>query len=267
MTTNRWRTSVLPVAASCLVVTAAAAKETHFEEVKFRLVSEHIRCTHCHAGREDPELTAYGRKISDLGKDKTVQERVKELEAEVAVTASEEEREAAKAHTDVDADGVANWIEILTGRDPSAAEDSQQPAAGFPTVERVTTFVQCTICHIRVDAVAGPGKSRAPHNPFGKTLTEFDAKGKRLRGRAIEKADAEDVDFAQRLDVIAKEDADLDSAFNWDEISSLHSPFDKTDRPTLAETKALRQNQADRRKNDEGFGQIHKLPHRPRRPR
>jgi hypothetical protein len=265
MKMNHRRTRALIAAVWCVVACAAAAKETHFEEVKFRLVSEQIRCTHCHVGRDDLELTVYGRKIAELGKDKTVQDRVREMEAEVAVTASDQERDEAKSRTDVDADGVANWIEMLSGRDPSAADETSPPVDGFPTVERVSTFVQCTICHIRVDAVAGPGKSRAPHNAFGKTLTEFDARGKRLRGKAIEKADAEDVDFAQRLDVIAKEDADLDSATNWDEISTLHSPFDKSDRPNSDETKAMRQDQADRRKSDEGFGQFHKLPHTPRR--
>ncbi|HEY3244605.1 MAG TPA: hypothetical protein VGM03_14790, partial [Phycisphaerae bacterium] len=235
--------------------------EAHFEAVKFKLLGEHIRCTHCHASRDDTTLTLYGQKIAELGKDLSVPERVRRHEREIPANANAAERAAAQARLDVDGDGVPNWIEILSGRDPSVKEPGPEGAAAegaAPPVERVTSLMKCTLCHIRVDAVAGPGKSRAPHNAFGKSLTEFDAKGHRLHGAAAKQADAEDVEILKRLDLIANEDADADQFPNWTEIRTFHHPADAADKPTPAEIKALRQNEAQRRKQDEGFGKVHR---------
>jgi hypothetical protein len=235
--------------------------EAHFEAVKFKLLGEHIRCTHCHASRDDTTLTLYGQKIAEMGKAWSVPERVRRHEKEIPANANETEHAAGQSRLDVDGDGVPNWIEILSDHDPSVKETVAEGAAadsGAPPVERVTALMKCTLCHIRVDAVAGPGKSRAPHNAFGKSLTEFDAKGHRLHGAAAKQADAEDVEVLKRLDLIANEDADGDQAPNWTEIRTFHHPADATDKPTPAEIKALRQSEAERRKQDESFGKIHR---------
>jgi hypothetical protein len=254
------RGSRLAPVVAALVSASAHAKEAHFDAVKFRLISEHIRCTHCHVSREDTSFTPYGQKIAELGKTLSVPERVRQLEAEVPAIATDAERAAAQARLDIDGDGVANWIEILSDRDPSVkAPVPAAPADGsVPLVQQVTALVKCTLCHIRVDAVAGPGKSRAPHNPFGKSLTEFDAKGRRVRGTAAKQADAEDVNILKRLDAVANEDADRDEVPNWTEVRTFHHPADAADKPAAVEIKALRQNEAERRKQDEGFGKIHR---------
>ncbi len=115
-----------------LVATAstAAAKETHFEKVKFELLQLYVKCTTCHTDDKGAGLTKYGQRLSAMGKEAGVQERMRRMERRVSEELAQTEPGAENDRVDIDGDGVLNWVEILCGSDPSDA--TSMPAKSDP---------------------------------------------------------------------------------------------------------------------------------------
>jgi hypothetical protein len=161
---------------------------------------------------------------------------------------------------DVDGDGVANWVEILAGTNPSSPDES------VATHERIQRVISCNVCHTSVSQYAAPGEDRAPHNAFGDALEELgDQGGARRgarRGRGREQNRGADRDgpsepIEPRLKRLKGRDTDRDKVKNWDEISVFHHPADPDDTPDEASVAAARERLRARRKSDEGFGKVH----------
>lgn len=123
--TKRSRVAGLRSGVICLLLTggasSATAKETHFEKVKFELLQLYVKCTTCHADDKGAGLTKYGQRLSAMGKEAGVQERMRRMERRVSEELAQTEPGAENDRVDIDGDGVLNWVEILCGSNPSDA--------------------------------------------------------------------------------------------------------------------------------------------------
>lgn len=217
----------------------ASAVPPHFEKLKFELIGQHINCTHCHVAEDSAELTAYGRAIGELDLNRSVPQRVRDLERspkkpgdDVAPTA------------DVDGDGIQNWVEILAGLNPSEKDES-----GDQT-ERIISVVSCHLCHTAVNEPGATQAERAPHNQFGAALADQN-RGQRDQGRDGR------LDILDRLKRVKSRDSDDDSVRNWDEIVLFYSAGDKNDVPSEEDVESIAKERKRRRPSKEGFGRDH----------
>ncbi len=244
----------------------ATAKPIHFETLKLQLIEQHIRCDTCHASRQDQTLSSYGTLIADEGAETPITRRVRTVEAELSSTASDATRKAEAPRIDLDGDTIPNWVEILAGTNPS------QPNERTDTHEQILRVISCKLCHTSISKRSQPGKNRAPHNAFGALLEKAGnkerngkgRKGKNRKGRsqAGRNRNTQDSDatipIAPRLKKAHRRDTDRDKVKNWDEIITFHHPADQDDTPSEEEVKSAKEKQRTRRKEDEGFGKIHK---------
>jgi hypothetical protein len=238
-----------------LAAGSAAAKEGHLEDMKLALVETRITCATCHPDPEGRTLTDYGRRIADLGAATSVQERVKEMERRPTEATLKLDAEGERRRTDIDGDGVLNWVEILAGSDPSNAEDppNRGKSPEFTALRtKIETVVSCALCH--VDAEVKPiGADKAPHNPLGEALAKLAAPKPGVRP-----ADAAPPPVMTRFKSLENVDTDKDKARNWHEIVTFHSPTDAADTPTDEELKAVRKMLQDLLKPNGGFGRVHR---------
>mgnify|MGYP002623643661 CR=1 FL=1 len=252
----------LPVLAALIVVEAADAKPAYYQRVKLRLLMENVRCQHCHVTSDSDALNDYGKMISGVKKkDAAFFERWLEAEREPSALDDEKEVKEAERRLDVDGDGVQNWIEILAGSDPANAEVKPDPAGSRsapPISERIAELISCKLCHIRTDAPAGPGRSRAPHNLFGIELAKLNEEDptsdSKARTGGWNRAADQPADILLRLESIGRHDADRDRISNWDEIRLFHHPGDRKDRPNRMAVNTLRAAERSGRPKDAGLG-------------
>ncbi len=238
--TNTVLTTTLLLAFSA----SANAKPIHYEDLKLMLVEQNIACTTCHTAPDSPELTAYGQRIAAVGTDESMHDRVKTVEMSLSQTATEEERTSEESRMDVDGDGLANWIEILAGTDPSSKSEKNELHA------RIENTVNCHLCHESVNRFAGNREDRAPHNAFGKTLRAKKRKGRRNDGKRSKS-------IVQRIAKTRTKDTDRDGIKDLDEIITFHHPADKTDTPEKNAVKTARKRVKTRRKPKDIYGKIH----------
>ncbi len=236
-------------AVTTLLVCESHAKPIHFEDLKFELIRQNVRCSDCHSDAEDKPFTRYGQVIADEGATQSIQDRVREVERSLSLTASDEEKADAKNRIDVDGDGVANWIEILAGTDVSTAGDRTEQH------ERIERVIGCTLCHESVAAFPRPGVERAPHNAFGDALENPDPR--RAKRRSGNSSDTEDEDILERLKRSRRTDSDKDRIKDWDEVMLFYHPADKDDTPSRDLVKQFKQHLKDRKKNGGGFEPAH----------
>ncbi len=253
-----WPLGVLAIAA-LLGSAPAAAKEGHLEDMKLALIETRIRCATCHPDAEGRELTAYGRVIADLGKATSIPDRVREQERRPTDATLKLDAEGERRRTDVDGDGVLNWVEILSGTDPSDAADpgnGEKKAETATMRARVEAVVSCALCHVEPD-VKPVGADKAPHNPLGEALAGLTSS--RPGGRP---ADAAPPPIMTRFKSVENHDTDKDKARNWLEIATFHSPTDAADTPSDEELKAIRELLREILKPQGGFGRVHRPPSR-----
>jgi len=250
---------------SVFAADAVTAREPYLQRLKLRLAMEQIRCVDCHVSSASEELNAYGREIARHGdKDAPFFDRWLEAEEPVSSIDDEAAQKKAKQRLDVDGDGVPNWVELLAGSSPAEKKSvPPQPEKErvTPMAERITEAIDCRLCHIRTDAPAGDGRSRAPHNAFGVELARL---GELLEKRRLPRSTAEargDTDYEPapahilaRLAHLEKRDADHDGVRNWDEIRLYHHPAERDDRPDREKIRALRETAGRPFTKDEGLG-------------
>ena len=238
--------TVLATGAALLVTQPVTGKPIHFEDLKFTLLEENIRCTDCHGAAGQADLTPYGKKIAELGPERSIQERLREMEATPSLQATEDQLEREAPRIDVDGDGIPNWVEILAGTNPS------EPGGLTDHQERIQRVVACTLCHLSVTAFGSTPEERAPHNEFGAALAKL----------ARQKSTDENQPILPRLERHRAKDTDRDKARDWDEITIFHHPAGADDTPAAEAIKAYKEMQRQRRKNNDGFGTVHRQPPR-----
>jgi len=287
------------VALACGPGSASAwAKEDHFEQVKLRLIELNVRCTTCHpaadanpAGDAKPandtkpsgaagpagdaaprvhELTLYGQRLADVGESVPLAERVARMERRLPQILTAEERREAALRVDVDGDGALNWVEILTGFDPSDGKSVPPVGDGATSLRgRVESVVSCKLCHTADASELRRGD--APHNAFGEVLAALGkaatparpgqpAPGRGRPGSAPPAGAEPPSDILERLLKVQHLDADRDRARNWDEIASFHHPADPADAPSAEEVKVVRAAAAALKRGAAGFGAVHAAP-------
>lgn len=231
-----------------LLSAVSVAKPIHFEDLKFELITQNIRCTDCHTDTEDPALTPYGQHIADEGSDQSIQARVRTFEESLSLTASDDEKKEAADRIDIDSDGITNWIELLANTNPSVADERNKMH------DRIERVISCKLCHVSVAAFPQPGRERAPHNAFGDSLKDDDSKrAKRRRRKSINADD----DILARLKQSRRTDSDKDRIKDWDEITTFHHPADKDDTPDRDLVKQFKKHLKTHKKSGGGFEPAH----------
>lgn len=227
---------------AAVIAPAAAAKEKHLDRVRVLLISKAARCTSCHADPGGKQLNAYGRRLADLPTDDPLADRIATLEGEPGFEDNEPQGKRATPDRDVDADGVANWIEILAETDPSNGRD--KPDAEL--AQRIEKTIDCRLCHTAT-GLPGEGLAANPHNALGKLLAKTYAKrrGRRPpRGKEAVRAAAERTPILQRLSLARKKRPKKSKATYWQKIRLLHAPADPEDKPSAAALKAFKKQAA-----------------------
>ena len=245
----------------------ASAKEEHFEKVKFELLQVYVQCTTCHPDDKGDGLTRYGQRLADMGKATSVQERMRRMERRVSDVIINMDPHAEDDRVDIDGDNVLNWVEILSGTDPSdpSSVPKIKPSDEEPNPigRRIQTVIDCKLCHTSVDTT-GP-EDKAPHNPFGESIAKLDAPPPGARpgarpgaGNRAPPAQPQPTDFLKRFRNVANQDLDKDKTRNWEEIATFHAPSDPNDFPTKDEIENLKVREALIRRLQAGFGRQHK---------
>jgi hypothetical protein len=235
------------------------AKEDHFKQVRVLLIAANIRCTTCHALPDGAGLNAYGKRLSDIGRDEPLSERIATLESDPPIDASDEQRRQILAAQDIDRDGIANWIEIVAQSSPADASDK----ADEKIVKKVQTAVSCNLCHTLTGG-PGEGLDANPHNAFGKLLARTFVLPRRARKPAGDEAvreASERTPILKRIESIAKKKPKAARSNYWERILMLRSPADPADEPPPRELSAFRRDLARRRsqsKRDPDRGLGHK---------
>jgi len=235
---------------NAMAASHASAKEKHFEQLRVLLIADAAKCTSCHEQADGKALNIYGKALEALGKDEGLADRILRLEAEPPLEAKPAERKRIEKNHDIDADGVANWIEILGGSNPGNSNSVPPPA----DVERIKTAVSCTTCHVSVN---GPGEGLAanPHNDLGKRLASTFVTKKGASGTAVRPVGKEAIaEAAERTPILTRlamnktKKPKNGRATYWERLM-LHVPVvDLKKEPASKDLSAIRREQARRKK-------------------
>ncbi|MFQ5490654.1 MAG: hypothetical protein ACE5GE_08025 [Phycisphaerae bacterium] len=213
---------------------AAIAKPRHYEHLRAALLAKAAHCNTCHTGNDGPGLNAYGQALADVGDAQPLADRIAKLEGKPTKDSSDGTRPKLDAQTDVDEDGVANWVEILAGTSPADADSTPDEQA----VDRVYATVSCKTCHRALNLDGKRGLEGNPHNELGALLRKT---FKLARGKPRPKNKEDRAEAAQQTPILArfmkirsKKPKGVDASY-WQQLRMLHHPTDESDLPDTEE--------------------------------
>ncbi len=235
----KFRTNMVIVAATVLLgALPALGRPGHFEHIRAALISKAALCTSCHVAADSGDLNAYGQQLHDLDSETPLADRIAELEGEPTRATAAGTRPELNGQTDVDADGVANWVEILAKTNPSDGDDTPKEEA----VDRIYNVVSCKVCHEAMNLPDKRGLAANPHNEFGGLLFKtfkLEKGEKRPKGADEVHQSAARTPILTRLAKVRKKKPKGSDASFWHQLRLLHAPGDSQDVPTSEELESF----------------------------
>lgn len=227
-------------------------KERHLEQVRTLLVVREARCTSCHESQSSEELNAYGRRLANRPAGMSWAERILQMEQSDSRLDGGEEKPEEQANrpstpdSDVDGDGVANWVEILAHTSPANKKDTPEAALAA----RITAAVSCRMCHTATDQL-GVGQEANPHNELGALLAKTVEKKSSNRPKDADaiRQQAEAVPILRRLALTKVKRPPKSAASYWHRIRLYRSTTDLGDAPTREAVQKFRNGIARRKRN------------------
>lgn len=230
--------SYLSIGVVWLLVSASAAVAVprHYEHLRAALIGKSARCNTCHTDDDGGGLNAYGQKLTDLGDNQPLADRIAKLEGKPK---RDGKRPKLNDESDVDSDGVANWIEIVTGFSPADPESKPEEEQ----IDHVYQTISCKVCHESINSNGKKGLAGNPHNALGKLLAKA---FKVAKGEPRPKTKEERAQAARQTPILArftkvrsKKPKGADASY-WQQIRLLHRPTDDSDLPDSQELETFK---------------------------